>query len=81
MEYVRQYPTAATAAAVFVAAALLLLLFEPPFVKDTRQTAAGVPVQAVNLQSVALWAAAATALWWAFPWLQDQAAQHWRAPE
>lgn len=81
MDYVRQYPTAATAAAVFVAAALLLLLFDAPFVKDTRQTAAGVPVQAVNMHSVALWAAAATVLWWAFPWLQTQAAQYCRAAE
>lgn len=80
MEYVRQYPMATTAACVFVGAALLLLLFDAPFVKDTRQTAAGVPVRTVNMQSVALWAAAATALWWAWPWLQTQLADYWRAP-
>lgn len=74
MEYLRQYPTASTAAAVFVAVALLLLLFDTPFVKDTQTTAAGVPVYTVNLRSVALWAAAATALWWAMPWLQQQLA-------
>jgi len=76
MEYIRQYPMVATGSVVFVIVALLLLLFDVPFVKETQQSAAGIPIQTINLQNVALWAAGATVLWWAFPWLQQHASEY-----
>lgn len=67
MDYIREYPMAATLAGLFLVVAILLVTFDAPFTKAITVTPDGAEVYATDFRRVAVVAAGVTAVWYFWP--------------